>query len=772
MADTDIDVRETRDPIMERIRSRVNPLDSSKDFKLYEAEKGAYTADLSHNSFRALVHLPPINSDGMTEVQRQQLLARYTEMLGKLKEVEASMKSEDMKSQRGYMTAMSNLASALLKYKASEDATYGQTVSSAHSAGVERMRALATEQDLYGTATLPDRVRTKYSEDIKALAPYVSADGTVSNAAAFERGLIDSMRKIDDPREIVPFLATVTEASGVSDPAGFITKLAANSPVESATHKSLQTILAKGDAAYASARTRQEEVTAKVDEVDRTFDERAGAKLGWVDDLLKMTMRGISGVDTKPPPELAAALGLTPQEAAGMTGGAPGVGAPGVTGTSEGSRTEMNPYTKDAKAHIEHQIDELMKGTDPHYVQIRKAMIASDAFKTFKEQHGYENDDVAFEAWGKAAKFHASKSKADTRAAMDREILSGRQEANVFDQAGARVRTALRDLFAPKGKAPVPEAAAAAVEAETEPAPPLGTPGPTAEDTSPTKPAPASAAASPSAGITKGSSPPVSSEEKASGVGQKQEATTSTEYRIVNDPRNSDYIYRQYADGKIELIGDPGDPSVSPKNPRVQTGKLQKRAEDMIGKYEKPSTADPNKDRLDLSDVQGDREKPSGENYNATPQAKARSDVRVAALTGIGQAAKEGTKLGASGPDLKLDRDGEIVKMEDAPHEPEDVDPNLVKPEEKGVKGVGNSKGGIDYSKDKADTLINRPAVDRKAALKPLTTEEMETPLDQKLNPGLGPVSPEEQARRKKMTELLRGYDYDNVVDGTDPKRF
>jgi len=776
MADAPVDVRDARDPILERIRSRVNPLDSAKDFQLYEAEKGAELARGSQSTFRALVHLPPIDGE-MTEAQRQALLAKYTGMLADLKKVESSMKAEDMKSQRGYQTAMSNLSSALLKYAASENASYATTVSSAMQAATERMTALSTEQDLYGTATLPDKVRSAYAEDIKDLATSVSPDGTIRDGATYYTKLDALLKKTKDPREVIPLLSEVAATAGVTDPQHFITSLS-GMPKDAAAGASLRRQLAAGQAAYASAMERQEQITGQITEVDQTFRDRAKGEPGWVQDMLAMSMRGIAGIDTKPSPELAAALGIGPMDGSTTEGGVPQTGPDGkpIPGSKTAYKLEANPYTADAKAHIEQQIDALMAGTDPRYVQLRKAMISSDAFKKFKEIHGYEDDEVAFQAWGKAAKFHASKTKADTRAAMDREILSGRQEAGVLDQAGARVRTAIRDLFGGKKKTLTQKEATDVMAAGEEtpddsstPLTPTGTPAEEADPTSPEKPALASQTENPSAGITNGSSPPVTTEEKGGSKSEARAAASeekAAKYRIVNDPRNPDYIYRQYADGRIELIGTPNDATVSPKNPRAQTGSGKTKVESVIGAYvEESEKPDPKKTALDLEDVQPSPERPpQGENMNMTPKARGNEGAKIGVIEGIARAGSGDIKMGASGPGLKLGRAGELVST-DKPHTPSEApDPNLVKPEEKGVKGVGNSRGEIDYSKEEADARMKMPVVNRKEATRPLSVQEQEVPLEQKLNPGLIPVSPEEKKRRATLRKVLlddAGYDTD-----------
>lgn len=746
----------TEDPIFTRIRMRGDARDSKQDFDLYRREKAKYSWGTVGDAARAFSFLPPV-SEGMSEAQRNALIKQYTEMLTKLEEVESQMKSEDMKTARGYQTAMSNLSSALLKYAASEDATLGGTLEAAMAAATERGRGLATEQDMYGTATLHDKVQTEYAPTFHELEGTLNPKThEINDPAAYGRILTDRLSKITDDREIIPFLSAAAAQMGVSaeEYAKNTDSLFPSSKADAATYRSAVT---RGRAALAIASEKQADLTKRIQENDAVFDQRAGGRAGWVGPALKQAMRGIAGIDTAPSPELAAALGLTSEELA--SGSVPMLGPDGKpvpSGSSLATGSKKDPYTADTRSRILAEIEALRAGSSPRHVQIKKAMLASDAFQTYKAKHGYTDNEVAFQAWAETAMHHARQAAKDTRIARDREILSGREEVGGLQQAGARVRTALRDMFSPKDKSSDKLAEIAAGEPGEEPKEDslLAMPTAAVDQTSDAKKAPvatdatkkeapASEVENPSAGITKGSAPSVS-ETEVGGDSKAETGKASAKYRIVNDPRNSDFIYRQYEDGRVELVGTPNDGTVSPKNPRAVTGTKAKAAiTGMIGEYVAPKTDDQKlsestREGLDLGDSQISR-KELAKKTSAEPdedetgiverklgrktddrgrtleseEAKA-IDEGVALKAEVGEAqrlitSKDGkTAMGASGPNLKLGGYSDSYELTGAVKKPE-VEPTIKE----------TSKGSLS-SAEKKEALAGAPDVDRAKLTRPL----------------------------------------------------
>lgn len=752
----------TEDPLFGRIRGRINPLESASDFKAYEDEKAKATFSDGQDAFRALVHLPPLN-DGMSEFQRNSLIKEYTAMLDSLVKLDTDLKSEEAKTGRNRQTMWGNALGQILKWDAARDATKGGTLEAVVGAAAKRMEALGVQQQQFGTAGLDERVAQQYSPAFQDLARNVNpSTGQVVDQAEYERVLTQSLNTITDPREIAPFLEKAARVSGKS-PKEYITGLSELFPPSSDTAKLLSRRMSEGSVATKQAVERQKEFDTEVVATMKDMKLTTSGGPAYIKDMVQMALLGVAGIDV-PNEKLATAFGLTPEAYAYYTSvGKEGDDvevAPDGTVTRKAKSVTSSPFIEDNRKRIIAEIDGLRAGSSPRFVQIKKAMLASEAFQTFKKNTGIYNDDVAFETWAQSAKQAAMDSKHDARVARDKAILRGDVKAGLLPEIGARVSSAFRDLFGGKkeaglsdpsraeqgegptgnepddptipfdlsslGKKPTPEAKP---EADKEAAKKDTSGAPGAE---PTK-----SEENPSAAMTSGSS---SSSSKTEAAGEaKSETGKTSEYRIVNDPRNMDYIYRQYADGRLELIGTPNDKSVSPKNPRSVTGSGKAKMDKIIGAYEKPETlSDQTRDGIDLDELQPSIHKQAED--TATP---GRAKQLVDAPDPLEGIKLSGLGLTKSGPALKL-VDGEVQRVEP----------------KKYVTPVGKieseDKGKMDNSVGEVDALTKLPKIDRAKATAPVDiAHERKVEADTK---ALGEWTEAEKKRREKYKTAIENY--------------
>jgi hypothetical protein len=758
MADIDLE-----DPLLARIRARTNPLESLKDFQAYRGEELAYDARRAGDTMRKLIHLPPV-SGGMTEIERNRLIKDYTGMLGALSKLETDLRSEEAKTARGRQTAWSNLSGQLLKYMASEDATRGGTVSSAHAGAETRMKDLGVQQEMRGLAGMDARIAKNYGPAIERLAGTVNPKTKeIVDRAGYTIQLEQLLMGVSDPRDIPGVLARVSKVSG-KDATEFIEGIGTLYAADKATAAILIRRSAEGESALMEAAKQQTALMDESTKVAKTLDERAGGSPKYMQDLLKLAVLGSAGIEINDE-KVAATFGLSPKAFALYKAGLGGDVGPAGTTSKTGGKSVMDPFLDDNRSRIIAEIDALRAGSSPRFVQIKKAMLASDAFQEFKRKTGISDNEVAFNTWADAARHHAVTSKRDSRIARERAILSGNELTDVgpLQVAGARVSSALRDLFGGKARK---EEARLSDPSRADSIPPddladdpllpeaADTPAPEKEVATKeeavkaTEPGaePAASEENTSAAVTSGSS---SSSSKVEAAGEAKPATEkTTEYRIVNDPRNMDYIYRQYADGRIELIGTPNDRTVSPKNPRAITRTDKTKMDSLLGAYEKPeegAPAESTRDKLDL----GDTDAATKAKSSLAPWEAAEEALDLSAIEGIARAGSGEIKLGKSGPGVKLGKDGELQKV--AVEKPKDTEPEEIK---------GEVKGSLDNTSARVDALVKTPTVDRKEALKPVevvssTDAAAEKMSGGNMNPLMGDLSPEEKARRAKMRAAL-----------------
>ena len=632
------------DPLTARIRARVDPLGSAEDFRDYEKQKTKYIGGQVQDIGRAWNHLPPL-SDGMSEIDRNRLIRDYTEMLGNLTKLDTQLKSEAAKTGRNRQTMWTNTLGQLLKYDATNRATRGGVIEAQASAATKRLDALTTAAKLEGTATLSNDILEKHSRAFYDLSLQVQGGKIIDNAE-YEKQLTAILKNTSDDRMITGIVEKLADISGVNVK-DYIGRMHTLFPPSHAMYGMLTDRFRAGNIAYKAAEKKQEKITADTIKAMRAFDESTAEVTPWVAGVAKLAVLGASGmvVDDK----LAQAMGISPEGYEKLQSGAGNLvigkdGKPILESSKTETKVQSDPYIEDTRDRIINEIDKLVAGDSPRHVQTKREMLASNAFATFKKRYGITNDDIAFEYWAKAAKKNAQTGRRADRATMEDAMLQedwGKVLDNfdsIPDMVERRAPTMLPDAAAlptPDGTAPTPAPVA------VKPTTPAVTPPPSGSSSS--APVVSGAKASPPTTEVAGDAKPV--------------VEKSDESRIVNDPRNPDVIYRQYADGRLEQVSTSKDKTVSYKNPKRMAGPAKAKAEEILGTYQKEQTfAERQQDdvaqkqvSLDLEDIQ-----PS---FHRPKEAKKEGEYKNPSF--IGKEKKllqsEMPIFGAGGPELGLD---------------------------------------------------------------------------------------------------------------------
>lgn len=748
------------DPLFRRIRTRIDPLDTSvaRDFDAYRAAKAQYGWETVEDAGRGFSLLPPLH-EGMTETERNKLIRDYTGMLDSLVKLDTDLRSEEAKTKRNRQTMWSNNQGQILKYMASLESSKATTIAAAVAAAETRLKVLDEQKEKFGLSGIEDRVKVKHNDRILELGSYVKG-GKITQPAEYERVLL-GMLSTDDPREIGAVIDVVAASTGMN-PKEYLTSLK-DAPISIEAKRALHSRMQIGAEATAVAQAKHEELSAAETEAMQTFNERTSSVPKYMQEYLKMSVLGAAGVEMAPE-QLMAAFGMSPQAASFYTGeGGEGTTSPDGTVTRTGEKHTSSPFIEDNRQRIIAEIDALRAGSGPKFARIRDAMIKSDAFQTFKKQHGITDNAIAFDTWARVAKKAVMDSKKESRLATERGILSGDIDVPVIDQLGARITSGLRDLFGGKKGEPGLADTSRGEDEPTGDEPddvPLDVSGLVDKKEAPAEDAkkaaapgaePSASEEKPSAAVVGGSSSS-SPKVEAAGEAKPQEGGT-TDYRIVNDPRNPDYIWRQYADGRLELIGTPNDKSISPKNPKAASKKELPKLEEVMGKYEAPESAE-DKTEDSTTGISFDDDK---EAEFDPPDVSTLDDV----IVGAAKAHTGPIKAGASGPQLELDKSTGEVKEK-------------AKPRDRGVEPsgeTGKSKGKISTATERVDALVNAPKVDRKEALKPVelsapppSTSPMRAGVIEDAAKKAADMSAEYKTSGGPMNPLLRGQTYEDMM--------
>jgi len=708
-----------QDPLTTRIRARVDPLESAEDFQAYGKQKTAYIGDQVRDVGRAWNHLPPLSS-GMSEVDRNRLIRDYTEMLTNLTKLDTQLKSEAAKTARNKQSMWSNTLGAILKYDAENIASQGRTVSSAHAATAEEVKALGVAEGLEGTAQLSHDILEKHGRAFYSISLQVNA-GVITNPAEYEKQFLAILENTPDDRMIPGVIEKLADITG-KNPEAFIQQVDTLFPPSHALRGMLTSRLLAGNIAIRAAKVRQTEITARSLKAMEALDQRAKGAEPWVAQFAKLAILGSSGMEVDP--GLATKMGITPQGYKTLQAGADFVigkdGKPILESSKTETKVQSDPYIEDTRDRIIGEIDKLMAGDSPRHVQTKREMLASNAFATFKNRYGITNDDIAFEYWAKAAKLNARTGRRADRATMENAMLQG-DWGKTFDNFDSVPDTVERKIMLPEAATPLTSdgSAPAPISVASKPVTPAAIPP--VSGGSPSAPVVSGAKAAPPTTEVAGDSKPV--------------AEKSNEFRVVNDPSNPDFIYRQYADGRLELVSTPKDKMVSYKNPKSMTGAAKEKAEKTLGTYQKEKTYDERQQddvakkqtSLDLEDIQpsyhrpkeekkeGEYERPSfiGKDKKLLLSEMPIFEARDMQYKSIDRKADPG-KLGAGGPDLQLDvHKGTLftdkpksVPMEDLSRSPLDDDTSMYKSGKKGE--IDNT----DLSAEAQDRLLRMKLMD------------------------------------------------------------